>query len=89
MTQTNSFIMTCPKCKTRNRIPKERVGLVAKCGKCREDIQTDILNISDRFLERKMPDFDIGPKNGSFQGAKNPLLEKFLYINGEVRKKKC
>jgi hypothetical protein len=49
--------------------------------------KTDILNISDRFLERKMPDFDIAPKNGSFQGTKNPLLEKFLYINGEVRKK--
>jgi len=49
--------------------------------------KTDILNISDRFLERKMPDFDIAPKNGSFQGTKNPLLEKFLDINGEVRKK--
>jgi len=48
--------------------------------------KTDILNISDRFLERKMPDFDVGEKNGSFQGGKNPLLEKFLYINGELRK---
>jgi len=48
--------------------------------------KTDILNISDQFLERKMPDFDVGEKNGSFQGGKNPLLEKFLYINGELRK---
>ncbi|RLC00921.1 MAG: M23 family peptidase [Deltaproteobacteria bacterium] len=48
--------------------------------------KTDILNISDRFLERKMPDFDVGEKNGSFQGGENPLLEKFLYINGELRK---
>ena len=48
--------------------------------------KTDTLNISDRFLEQKMPDFDVGTKNGSFQGEKNPLLEKFLYVNGEVRK---
>jgi murein DD-endopeptidase MepM/ murein hydrolase activator NlpD len=45
----------------------------------------DTLNISDGFLEEKIPDFDVGAKNGSFAGAKNPLLEKFLYINGEVR----
>ena len=48
--------------------------------------KTDTLNISDRFLERKMPDFDVGTKNGSFQEYKNPLLKKFLYINGQVRK---
>jgi len=49
--------------------------------------KTDTLNISDRFLEQKMPDFDVGLKNGSFQDTKKPLLEKFLYINSEVRKK--
>lgn len=48
--------------------------------------RTDTLNISNRFLEQKMPDFDIGQKSGSFQAAQNPLLEKFLYINGDVRK---
>ncbi|MBU0465830.1 MAG: M23 family metallopeptidase [Proteobacteria bacterium] len=48
--------------------------------------KTDILNISDGFLEEKIPDFDVGVKNGSFQGEKNPLLEKFLHINGETRK---
>jgi murein DD-endopeptidase MepM/ murein hydrolase activator NlpD len=47
---------------------------------------TDTLNISDRFLEEKIPDFDVGAKNGSFDGAKNPLLKKFLYINSETRK---
>jgi len=45
MTQSNSFVLRCPKCKTRNRIPKERVGAIAKCGKCAEDFHTDILNI--------------------------------------------
>ncbi len=47
---------------------------------------TDSLNISDNFLEEKMPDFDVGVKNGSFQSEENPLLKKFLYINGEIRK---
>ncbi|MDA3918266.1 MAG: M23 family metallopeptidase [Deltaproteobacteria bacterium] len=48
--------------------------------------KTDILNISDSFLNRKMPEFDVGEKTGSFQNKKNPLLEKFLYINKHVRK---
>lgn len=47
----------------------------------------DTLNISDRFLERKIPDFDVGSRNGTFQSEKNPLLAKFLYINRDVRKK--
>ncbi len=46
----------------------------------------DTLNISNRFLERKIPDFDVGNLQGSFQSEKNPLLKKFLYINEEVRK---
>ncbi len=48
--------------------------------------KTDILNIPDSFLNRKMPEFDVGEKAGSFQNKKNPLLEKFLYINKYVRK---
>ena len=51
-----------------------------------KNFKTDILNISDRFLELKMPDFDVGAKNESFQESKNPLLKKFLYINRDVRK---
>ncbi|MBC2703260.1 M23 family metallopeptidase [Desulfobacula sp.] len=51
-----------------------------------KNFKTDILNISDRFLELKMPDFDVGAKNGFFQESKNPLLKKFLYINRDVRK---
>ena len=47
---------------------------------------TDTLEISDSFLERKMPEFDLGLKEGAFQGEENPLLKKFLYINGDLRK---
>jgi len=52
-----------------------------------KNFRTDVLNISDRFLRRKMPDFDLGSENSRFQGKKNPLLAKFLYINTIVRKR--
>ncbi len=47
----------------------------------------DVINISDSFLERKMPDFDLGSsKDALFALSKNPLLKKFLYINTVLRK---
>jgi hypothetical protein len=58
--------------------------------------KTDMLNIPDRFLNSKMPDFDVGEKNAFFSNIKNthikkqdknnPYLEKFLYVNKTVRK---
>jgi murein DD-endopeptidase MepM/ murein hydrolase activator NlpD len=50
-----------------------------------KNFKTDILNISNNFLDQKIPDFDIGDKEGSFLGDKNPLLKKFLFINDVVR----
>lgn len=52
-----------------------------------KNFKADTLKISDRFLERKMPDFDLGPKEDEFLGTQNPLLNKFLYVNGELRQK--
>jgi murein DD-endopeptidase MepM/ murein hydrolase activator NlpD len=51
-----------------------------------KNFKTDTLNISDRFLESKMPDFDLGKMEDTFNRSKNPLLEKFLYINSHMRK---
>lgn len=51
------------------------------------NFKTDTLNISDRFLKFKMPDFDLDEIEDNFVGSKTPLLEKFLYINGKLRKK--
>jgi len=51
-----------------------------------ENFPTDTLNITDSFLEQKIPDFDLGQKNRSFLEEENPLLKKFLFINGEIRK---
>lgn len=48
--------------------------------------KTDTLNISDRFLEFKMPDFDLEDKAGSFSASGNSDLDKFLYINKKLRK---
>jgi len=42
----------------------------------------DILNISDKFLNWKMPDFEINIPSGS----KTPLLDKFLKVNRDLRK---
>ncbi len=50
------------------------------------DFRADVLNISDQFLEFKMPDFNLGEKEARFASAPNPLLEKFLEINTTLRK---
>jgi thioredoxin 2 len=34
----NSLIITCPSCKTKNRIPAGKQHLFPKCGKCSEQI---------------------------------------------------
>ena len=52
-----------------------------------KNFRTDTLNISDRFLEFKMPDFNLDEIEDTFVGAKNPLLDKFLYINRKLREK--
>lgn len=41
----NSYIVRCLSCGTRNRIPANRVGETAKCGKCGAGIQTQGLSI--------------------------------------------
>lgn len=50
------------------------------------NFRTDALTISDRFLERKMPDIDLGEHEDGFATADNPLLEKFLFVNSELRR---
>lgn len=49
-------------------------------------LKKDTLNITDRFLEQKISAFDFGTENNTFQEIKNPLLEKFLFVNEDVRK---
>ncbi len=39
------YIVRCSSCKTKNRIPADKAGLVAKCGKCKAPIDTQELFI--------------------------------------------
>ncbi len=48
--------------------------------------KTDGLNISDSFLKRKMPEFDLGTKEEAFSYSDNSQLKKFIYINRTIRK---
>jgi thioredoxin 2 len=40
MNGSASIIVTCPNCGTRNKIPRERAGSNARCGKCRAVLDT-------------------------------------------------
>ena len=48
--------------------------------------KTDTLRIPDSFLENKIPGFEIGETQDQFAGAKNPLLDRYVYINNSIRK---
>ncbi len=50
------------------------------------DFKTDVLNISDNFLELVIEGFDTGGKAIVSSGPDSRLLDKFLYINSELRK---
>lgn len=39
------YIVRCSSCKTKNRIPADKAGRVAKCGKCKSPIETQELFI--------------------------------------------
>lgn len=73
-----------------NVIAEDMAGNVTKRGFHHyirdKKFRADTLNISDNFLAQKMPEFDLGSTEGSFKEQENPLLKKFIYINGEIRK---
>lgn len=79
-----------------NHQPKAEVKLVAKAADVAGNTSTigfyhhirkkrfkpDIINISDRFLQRKIPEFEpLLPEGNSFSE-----IEKFLWINSDLRK---
>jgi len=47
--------------------------------------KSDVLQISDAFLGTTMPDFHLGDRESQIEKADNPLLEKFLVVNTELR----
>ncbi|MBF0211469.1 MAG: M23 family metallopeptidase [Desulfamplus sp.] len=47
--------------------------------------RSDILEISDSFLQNIMPQFNLGEVELTFDATDNPLLSKFIYINQKLR----
>ena len=41
MNDNSTHIIRCPKCEAANRIPADRIGIAAKCGKCHAELPTD------------------------------------------------
>ena len=41
MAQAESYIIKCPGCGAANRIPANKTGMTAKCGKCHQEMKTD------------------------------------------------
>ncbi len=65
-TNVNPYLIRCPECKTRNRIPAAKFGGAARCGKCKAVIRTgDVLieqpllvtdaNFQDKILGSPIP----------------------------------
>lgn len=47
MTPSDSYLLRCPSCGTKNRIPARRAGDIATCGKCRNSFNT-----ADAFTDK-------------------------------------
>jgi len=59
MTDIDSTIFVCRQCSTKNRIPMDKVGTTAKCGKCGADIDTG----TEAQLTYKLRCIQCGTKN--------------------------
>jgi hypothetical protein len=68
----DSVIVRCPKCGTKNRVPKSRWGEKPKCGKCKESL----------VLSRLFPDAPVHVTDGNFQqevaSFPGPVLVDFM-----------
>ena len=62
MEQANTYFISCPSCGAANRIPSDKIGAAAKCGKCHAPISTE---------ERKTGSEDIYKMRCTECGAKN------------------
>ena len=40
MNQSRDFFLRCKNCRTKNRIPQNKIGTIAKCGRCQTAIET-------------------------------------------------
>lgn len=54
---SDAYLIRCPACTTKNRIPRQKAGESAKCGKCGGAVPTEAL-LTDHPLEVSDRDFD-------------------------------
>lgn len=62
MSDTEKVIIRCTGCGAANRIPAERIGMAAKCGRCHESLPAPS-NHTDREETYKMRCQQCGAKN--------------------------
>jgi hypothetical protein len=59
----DSIITVCPKCGSRNRVPKSRWTEQLKCGKCKESLDLTMLypgklvDVTDSSFQQEVTDF--------------------------------
>jgi thioredoxin 2 len=62
MTQAEAYLIKCPGCGAANRIPADKRGKTAKCGKCHGELKTDAQDASPE-QSFKMRCRECGAKN--------------------------
>jgi thioredoxin 2 len=60
--ENDSIIITCPRCGTKNRLPKNRLGDKPVCGKCRASLPTQPpldhpVEVTDQTFQREVLSF--------------------------------
>jgi thioredoxin 2 len=50
MSTGRSFIVRCSACRTKNRIPADKMGMTARCGKCKAAVQTRDLMVGEPVI---------------------------------------
>jgi thioredoxin 2 len=54
------IVITCPNCGTKNRVPRDRMGGHARCGKCHSPLPLDMaapIEITDASFDREVISF--------------------------------
>lgn len=56
----DTIVITCPNCLTKNRVPRQRIGEHARCGKCHTPLPLDMatpIEITDASFDRDVISF--------------------------------
>ena len=62
MNDNSTIIIRCRNCEAANRVPADRIGMAAKCGKCQAELATD-RGSAEPEAKYKMRCSDCGAKN--------------------------